>query len=437
MRWLRFAALLLSVLILIAVVAYWQSFTPVTFIINGQAQQVRVRASSVEEALAAAHVPLDPADTLTPDLQTPLEEAVEIQIIKPGQVALRDGDALTRLYTSATDPLVILREAGVTLDAGDEVLVDGVPLSQYIATAEPPRTLQILHAVTVTLEDNGAPGQIRTTALTVGGALRSSGITLYLADEVVPALDTPLTDGILIQITRSKPLILTVDGRELRTRAQGATIGEVLFNLGVALAGQDYVIPDENTPFSSGVRLRVVRVTEEIQTATSPLPYETVYRADRSLPLDTEQMIQPGQAGEQTERVRVRYEDGREVSRVVLDRAETLAPQDEIIAYGTQIILSQLVTPQGSLEYWRLVRMQVQPDATLLPNNAAADPTLLPVGSTIYIENYGQAVVTQALAEVGLSLRLGGTPMTAQTQVYFLTPIPENIVYRLPERIAP
>jgi len=332
MRWLRLVALILSIVLLIGVVLYWQSFTTVIFAINGQQQQIRVRAATVDEAVAAAGLVLDEADTLEPAPDTLLENAGIIKIGKPGQVALRDGDTLTRLYTNETDPIQILRNAGATIQLGDEVLVDGLPLLQYIS-ANQPRTIQIIRAITITIEDNGVPGLIRTTAATVGGAVRTSGLDLYLADTISPALDTPLTENMVIQITRAKPLTLIIDGRELRTRAQGETIGEVLINLGITLTGQDYAIPDESTLFTRGARIRVVRVTEEIEISSQPVPYQTIYQATDNLPAGS--LIQAGQDGEQSERLRIRYEDGREVSRVLLDRTQTRAPIDEIIATGT------------------------------------------------------------------------------------------------------
>ncbi|NIL97544.1 MAG: hypothetical protein GTO62_10510, partial [Planctomycetales bacterium] len=46
-----------------------------------------------------------------------------------------------------------------------------------------------------------------------------------------------------------------------------------------------------------------------------PLPFETEFRGDPELEIDNQQLISRGEYGLKARRVRVRYEDGLEVSR--------------------------------------------------------------------------------------------------------------------------
>ncbi len=53
----------------------------------------------------------------------------------------------------------------------------------------------------------------------------------------------------------------------------------------------------------------------------------------------------------------VRYENGVEVSRTLEDEYVAVPPTDKIIGYGTKIVVRQLETPEGTVEYWRVIRM--------------------------------------------------------------------------------
>jgi len=68
-----------------------------------------------------------------------------------------------------------------------------------------------------------------------------------------------------VYIERSLPVSIGADGQTLRTRTQRSTVGEALAQEGVALVGQDYSLPAPDTPLSTDMAIRVVRVREEIK----------------------------------------------------------------------------------------------------------------------------------------------------------------------------
>jgi len=60
----------------------------------------------------------------------------------------------------------------------------------------------------------------------------------------------------------------------------------------------------------------VVRVSESVILAQKPIPFENDFQASADVPLDQTQLLQPGENGLTVERIRIRYEDGEEISRV-------------------------------------------------------------------------------------------------------------------------
>src|SRR5574341_97572 len=67
--------------------------------------------------------------------------------------------------------------------------------------------------------------------------------------------------------------------------------------------------------------------------------------------------VRPGENGFTVQRIRVRYEDGKEVSR--LTEAETLVrpPKTRILGYGTKIEIKTATVDGVEIEYWRAVQM--------------------------------------------------------------------------------
>jgi len=69
--------------------------------------------------------------------------------------------------------------------------------------------------------------------------------------------------------------------------------------------------------------------------------------------LDQKVVLQEGQKGIRETNIRIRFENGVEVSRSEDDSAVARAPINRVIAYGTNIVLRTVDTPDGPKEYWR------------------------------------------------------------------------------------
>ena len=148
-----------------------------------------------------------------------------------------------------------------------------------------------------------------------------------------------------------------VDGQTIHTRTHRGTVGDLMAELGVALIGQDYALPNMDEQLAANTTVHVVRVLEEILTEQDPIPYDSAWQPDPDLEIDHRRVAQEGAPGVLQRRIRLRYEDGQEVSRVVEDEWVAQEPTTHIIAYGTQIVLRVLDTPDGPVEYWRTIRM--------------------------------------------------------------------------------
>lgn len=428
----------------------------ITLILNGSSYPIETSADTVGDLLDEVAVTLNPGDAVSPDPASPISPELVIQIDRARQVALVLDGAEQLIQTRFSNPLDILKSAGVTLGERDRVTVDGTEVDHIdlLIWPVPATRIQVQRAVSVTLQDDGQSTTLLTTSATVGDALFEAGITLYLADTVDPDLDSAITADLVIQIRRSQPISIVADGVTLETRAQGATVADALTSAGVMLMGLDYSIPDESSPIQPGMSVRVIRVSEQVEQEQTVIPFETVYQPDPTMDLDTKRVSQEGQNGIMQINYRVRTENGTEISRTQESSGVAREPINRVINYGTNIVIRTLDTPEGPKEYWRVLRMYTTSyhPAALGGDNVTAtgriltkgivgiDPKIIPYGSQVYVPGYGVGLAadTGGPRKFKLWIDLGyddenWISWSKYTDVYLLTPVPTNFPYMLPE----
>ena len=73
---------------------------------------------------------------------------------------------------------------------------------------------------TVVLVVDGEEATVQAFSATVGGVLEKQGISLQEKDEVTPAPETPLRDGMIINVSHAVNLSISVDGSEFAARTR-------------------------------------------------------------------------------------------------------------------------------------------------------------------------------------------------------------------------
>ncbi len=466
--WLALPVLLGLLGLLALVYGYWNSLVPVTLVVNGQARQIRTHQTTVESVLREAGVRLYPQDIVTPDVDGPISPGGTITVDHAHLVSVEADGKTMRVRTHQMTPEGILEEMGVRIGSHDIVecqMDDQVRLTDLGAggsdsptEAQVPSHIRIERAVPVTVQEgNEQPQHFYTTAATVGEALHDAGVVVYLADTVRPSLSDPLEAGIYINIERSTPVEVQVDGRTLRTRSHRQTVGQVLSDLDVTLQGLDYAVPELDTPLGGAPSIQVVRVREEILVEQEPIPFETQWAPDPELELDVQQLGQEGQTGVYERRIRVRYENGQEVERKVEAEWIVRQPSPRIYNYGTKVVLRTINTPSGPVQYWRHIRMYATSYSAATAGKApthptygitalgwqmrfgivAVDPRVVRLGSRVYVPGYGVGDAADTGGAIkGRRIDLGYDDDNLRhwascVDVYLLAPVPDNIDYTL------
>jgi uncharacterized protein YabE (DUF348 family) len=368
-------------------------------------------------------------------------------------VTIIDNDKTTTLQTEERVPSAILAQAGITLNANDRVISKGYSVSFDQPVDDSPITLQIRRAVALTLVIPNGQQQIQSSAFTVAEVLAESSYQLQAQDTVVPSLGSPVENGMTITITSPHMLSISVDGKVVQVQSSARTVGEALAEAGIPLLGLDQAVPSENEALPSDGNIKVVRVTESVILAQKAIPFETETVASSELALDQTQILEPGETGLSIQRVRVRYEDGAEVSRVTEEETQVRPPKARKLAYGTKVEIKTATVNGVQIEYWRAVQMYATSYSPCNIGTSTCGSTTASgkqlqkgmvalrtdlyfalKGQSLYIPGYGFATVEDACGGcVGKPwIDLGFTdadyePWHQVVTVYFLAPAPAYV----------
>jgi resuscitation-promoting factor RpfB len=400
--------------------------------IDGRALVLRSHLATVGDALHEARIFLQPEDRVEPALDSPLQNGLRVQIARARTVRIVVDGELRTHRTLATRVGEILTEAGVRwipedrLTLGGQVVAGEQPLYAELASlrtvssrgdernspfAAPPAPVEITvqRAVPISVQDGQTPFTFLTTARTLGEALLDKSITIYAADKVQPALDTPIRSGLKAYIERSRPVTLLADGQVRETRTRAATVGDLLQEEEVQLGAMDYVRPAADAALTNGLRVTVMRVRESEVVEEEPIPFAEEMRGSADLELDLQRIDNYGSPGVYKRSLKVRYENDVEVSRTLDREWVDKPPQNRITSYGMKIVERTITTSEGTFTYWRKIRSYVtsySPSESGTSRDApwfgrtrlgwtatkgviAIDPTVIPFLTRIYVPGYG------------------------------------------------
>jgi uncharacterized protein YabE (DUF348 family)/3D (Asp-Asp-Asp) domain-containing protein len=445
----------------LSILAY--SFTQTQYVVyaDNEVHLVSGEYERVEQVLTAAGLEIRAEDIVSPALSASIEPGDTIQIQRAVPVTLRTDSGVQTRWTLQTTLAAFLAEAKITVGRTDQVFADG----ERVLFAEMEKTaltslVEIGQFVNITIIENNNRINMRTAAQTVGQALEEAGLNIFAADGVEPPPGSWLSPDMNIIVRRSMPLTIHADGQVIQTRSHHTNVLTVLAEAGVGLIGQDFPRPGPEVALEAGSTIEVVRVTEDFRVEDEDIPFESLFQGTDQLEIDQRAVLSEGVPGILRRRIRVRYENGVEVSRTPDGEWVARDPVNRVVGFGTQVVIRVIDSPSGPVEYWRMVRMRVTaytaassgkaPDhpsygitASGLPAGTgivAIDPSVVPFRSSVYVPGYGVGFAGDTGGGVkGRWIDLGYdedelVAWSGYVDVYYLAPAPpaDQINYLLP-----
>ena len=354
--------------------------------------------------------------------------------------------------TGKSTPVAILAEEGITLKQGDSLYLNNNRIDpQQPIDLSSGANLYIRRAFSITVTENGQKKTFLSSAFTLGEALWEQAIFLNTSDYISLPLDTPINQPLQVTLRHSTPVHIQVDGQDVLAPSSAESVGQALVSAGMSLQHLDYSIPAESEAVPIDGIIKVVRVREELLLQQTAIPFKKEYTADAEMDLDQLKILEAGEYGLQISRVRVRYENGKEVSRQTEAEWLAKAPKPQKVAYGTKVFVRTVDTPGGPEEYWRAIGVWITSyQETGYKTSSGTWPVKGDIavnlawyhsmkGQHLYVPGYGIGVISDVcpgcVGKPWIDVFLPDEEYVEwhqTTMVYFLTPIPANIPYILP-----
>lgn len=273
----------------------------------------------------------------------------------------------------------------------------------------------------ITIEDIDGVKAVSTFKKTVEDVLKENSIGLKPQDKVSLEMSEKLKDGTSIKISRAKEITIKSDGKDVVIMTTAPDVKSALAEAQVQLGVKDRVSPAPDTVIKGNTIIDVIRVEEKIVKQEMQMDFTNQVSKSDKLDKGLVKVVKKGIPGLKELAIKVIFENGKEVKREIADEKILKEPVNGIIEEGTR---TTFVSSRGQVtRFVRALKMTATAyDATfescgkhpgdpnygitysglrVKPGIVAVDPKVIPLGTYLYVEGYGEALA----ADIGGAIK--------------------------------
>lgn len=249
----------------------------------------------------------------------------------------------------------------------------------------------------VTIKVDDKIEETTTFSESVEDLLKEKNIKLAPEDVVIPGIDEKVKDNMTVVIKRAFPVKVSCDGKDKVIKTQPDKVKNILKKADISLKEKDKTVPELDKIVKNNTTIQVIRVEEKVDTKVNTIPYKTITRKDSSLPVGKTKVIQQGEEGKEKIITTYNLENGEAISKKT-NKILLKSPKPKIVLMG-----SMNVAYRGGAKFAYSQKMRMLASAythtgsctasgtTTRRGVVAVDPSVIPMGSRLYIEGYGFA----------------------------------------------
>jgi len=264
-------------------------------------------------------------------------------LLIPKAHALGNGERLFMIHdrgiergiiSDASSLRQVLDEANISLDQNDRVepgLDDELATNQY--------QVNIYRARPVMIEDGNVRQLVMSAYQTPKQIASHAGIELRDEDKASVDLNNNfISDGASIRMTVDRAIAINLQlyGKADTIYTQAVTVGEFLKEKNIVLGENDDMSLGESDPISEGMHLSIWRNGKQTITQEEAVDFETEQVQDANQAVGYRQVNTPGKKGKKMVTYEIIMQDGKEVSRNIIQSVVTEQSVKQIETVGSK-----------------------------------------------------------------------------------------------------
>jgi uncharacterized protein YabE (DUF348 family) len=347
---------------IISLVLFEGTKKSITLDVNGEELNIKTHAHTVGKLLSEQEIKVAKHDLVLPSVNTPIEDGLSIRWEQSQQVAINIDQEIQPVWTTDDKVEDVLAKAGIEIAEHDVVSPE---LHEKLGKDD---SITVQKAFEVTLKDGGIEKKVQSTSTTVADFLKREHIHLNGDDRLNSEAEGYLKPGSIVEI------------------------------------------------------VRVEKVTDVVE---EPANFVVETRNDPSLLKGREKVVQAGKKGTVSRKFEIVKENGKEVSRKLVEEKSIKKPQTKVVSIGSKVMVASATTkssnsksgsksvsrnnsaaPAGGKEFYVTataytaecngcsgitatgINLRSNPNLKVI----AVDPGVIPLGSKVWVEGYGYAV---------------------------------------------
>ena len=311
------------------------------------------------------------------------------------------------------------RKVGTHADTVQELLQqEDITITEYDKLS-PALDTEIANDMTINWEQaeevivsvDGEEISVWTTEKQVENILKKANIDVAEHDKLSVAISSEVGADNKIDIQRAFQVTL-VDGKDKRqVWSTSTTVANFLAEQGITLGELDRVNHNMESKVANDSKVEVVRVEKVTDVVEESIAFSTEKKKDSSILKGKEKVVTKGKEGKAERKYEIVKENGKVVTKTLLEETVVTKPTTEVVAVGTKVVTASVSRgstsePSSGREFYveataytpycngcsGISAAGINLRANKNLKVVAVDPRVIPLGSKVWVEGYGYAV---------------------------------------------